>query len=67
LLNREAGVINTAVFKELLFGFLDFNDEVFTGWAGAIQIKHRTAIELGGAEFFVMGEVECLDLMFLRQ
>ena len=45
-LNGESGVVDAAVFEEVLFGFLDFDDEAFAVLGLAINVEDGFAFGL---------------------
>jgi hypothetical protein len=62
-LDREGGVVDAAVFEEVLFGFLDFDDEAFAADGLAVDVEDGFAIDGGAAELFGIAEGEFCDLM----
>ena len=62
-LNREGGVVDTAVFKEVLFGFLDFNDEAFAVLGLAINIEDGFTVNNLTSELFGVFEGEILNVV----
>ena len=62
-LNRESGVVDTAVFKEVLFGFLDFNDEAFAILGLAIDIEDGFTINDLATKLFGVFEGEILNVV----
>ena len=62
-LNWESGVVDTAVFKEVLFGFLDFNDEAFAVLGLAIDVEDGFTVNDLTSKLFGVFEGEVLDLM----
>ena len=62
-LNRESGVVDTAVFKEVLFGFLDFNDEAFAVLGLAIDVEDGFTINSLATKLLGVFEGEVLDVM----
>ena len=62
-LNWESGVVNTAVFKEVLFGFLDFNDEAFAVLGLAIDVEDGFTVNGRATKLFGVFEGEVLDMM----
>jgi hypothetical protein len=63
LLDGEGGVVDAAVFEEVLFGFLDFDDEAFAAEGLAVDVEDGFAIDLCAAELFGVAEGEVGDLM----
>jgi hypothetical protein len=51
-LDREGGVVDAAVFEEVLFGFLDFDDEAFAANGLTVDVEDGFAIDLRAAELF---------------
>ncbi len=66
-LDGETGVVDAAVFEEVLFSFLEFNDKAFPLGAVAVEVKNGFAVDLGGAQVFSGGVGEVLDLVVGRQ
>jgi hypothetical protein len=44
LLNREAGIVDTAIFEVILLGFLQLNNKIRAVRGFAVQVKNRLAI-----------------------
>jgi hypothetical protein len=62
-LDGEGGVIDAAVFEEVLFGFLDFDDEAFAADGLAVDVEDGFAVYGGTAELFGVFEGEVLDVV----
>ncbi len=64
---RKSRIKNAALFEEILFCFLEFNDETFAILARASNVENSFAVELGSASRLVFGVFEIADAVLLWQ
>ncbi len=62
-LDWEGGVVDAAIFKEVLFGFLDFDDEAIAVLGLAVDVEDGFTIELCTAKVFGVFEREILNVV----
>jgi antitoxin ParD1/3/4 len=62
-LDWEGGVVDAAVFEEVLFGFLDFDDEAFAADSLTVDVEDGFPVNRGAAELFGVAEGEVGDLV----
>jgi hypothetical protein len=59
----DGGVVDAAVFEEVLFGFLDFDDEALAAEGLAVDVEDGFAVYRCAAELFGVAEGEVGDLV----
>ena len=62
-LDGEGGVVDTAVFEEVLLGFLDFDDEALTADGLAVDVEDGFAVNGCTTQLFCVSEGEFCDLV----
>ena len=66
LLDREGRIKQAAIFKIILFRFLQLNNKELTISADTVQVKDGFSIQRCSALVFTVAEVEFLNLMAFR-
>ena len=62
-MDGEGGIVNAAVFEEVLLGFLNFDDETIAVLSLTIDIKNSFAVNGRATKLFGVFEGEILDVM----
>ncbi len=62
-MDGEGGVVNAAVFEEVLLGFLDFDDEAFAADGLAVDVEDSFAVDRCATELLCVAEGEVGDLV----
>jgi hypothetical protein len=67
LLDGKGGIVDTAVFEEILLGFLDFDNEAIALFGAAVNVEYGFAVDRGAAEVFGILKGQVVDAMLFGQ